>query len=226
MAELTLTPDEAGGLAGKLRDLRPALEQIGAALTSISSRAFEEQRLGDVLWDRRYPNQGEPVVNIAGVLSDLNRGSSIKARRFEGRPALSDTGRLAGSIDHEISGSDTVRVGTTVEYAGLMQLGGKSKQPVTETAKKKLAKWIASRQRKAKKARKEARGPSTNPIARDVAKPDPLVKKLRFLLNVDELETSVVARPFLGITDEARQDIPRIIADEVARQAGGGHGNG
>ena len=229
--EVTIGDDGTTRLRAALDNKRDALEIIGAILAQKSRDAFFNQALGEITWPERYPNQSAPKVNIAGVLEDLNKGSTIKGRRFDARPALKGVSNpgLSGSIDHQVIGPDTVQVGPTIEYAGLMQLGGKSVQPVTPTAKAALRKWIAKRGKAGKKDRAKARTPGTNPLARDVAKPDPIAKRLRFLLDVDQLETEVNPRPFLGIDDEDKRDIRRVVAEQVAKQAeaaGGGHGNG
>jgi phage gpG-like protein len=205
------SPEELKLLVDRLGSADRPLKQIGIYLVNQAQDAFVRQGLGEIEWPERYPNQSEPFVNVAGLVSDFNSGKSEpKANRFDRRPAAMESGTLAGSITFTVFG-DHVSVGTNVPYAPLHQYGGKSRQPVTPEAKARLGKWFEKRGRKAKKERAKARTETTNPLARDVAKPDPLVEKLRFLLTTDELETEVVQRPFLGITDEVEREIRDVV---------------
>ena len=60
---------------------RRILKQIGLILTSSAQEAFEEERLGDIEWPARYPNQTEPYANIAGIVSDLGKFAIHSTRK-------------------------------------------------------------------------------------------------------------------------------------------------
>ena len=88
--------------------------QVGAIGVSLSQRSFDDQSLGEHIWAARYPDQPAPKVNIAGVVSDLTRGASIKARRFQDRRTLRDTGILQQSIASRIVSDTEVEWGSVV----------------------------------------------------------------------------------------------------------------
>ena len=137
-------------IEGALKDPSALMKEIGILLLIQAQRSFKDQGLGDIRWKPRYPNQKPPVINIAGSLQDLNKGTTPKAHRFQRRPALMDTDALYMSVARDASGANrlmgthVVQVGSVLPYAGTMQWGGKSSQPVTDTAKKTLAKWMKS----------------------------------------------------------------------------------
>jgi len=188
--------DPYAELVGRLRRPRALLKQMGAMMESASQEAFTLQRLGDIEWPHRYPNQGEPFVNVAGLVSDLNRGATIKERRFQRRPALQDTGQLGASIRSRVVSDDRVEVGTPLERGATHQYGLTSQQPITPEAKKGLSKWLLSDQGR------------------------PFQKKLSFLLMPARrtLDTQVVERPFLGITDELEDDMVELIEEVLASE--------
>lgn len=185
---------------GKLENPQVILKQVGALMVSASQRAFGDQKFGSFKWPPRYPNQADPVVNVAGVVADLNLGSPIKARRFQRRKALIDTGALEASIASRVVGKNKVEVGSPLERAATHQHGLVSVQPVTQKAKKGLAKFLLDRAK------------TENP------RRDPVTQKLKFLLNpnVNSLSTQVAQRPFLGITDELEGDIVQLVEESFA----------
>ncbi len=171
-----------------------ALKQIGALLVSQAQRAFVEQRLGEMEWPERYPEDEEPFVNVAGLISDFNRGvSAPPSRRFERRPAGTDTGALAGSISFAVRGGQ-VAAGSNLPYASHHQWGGLSSQPVTDGAKRLLEAWL------------------------DTPEGAPFREKLTPFLDANELNTEVVQRPFLGITDEIEGDIREVVEAWAAEE--------
>ena len=174
-------------------DAHEPLEIVGNYLASQAQDAHTKQALGDIRWPPRYPSQDQPFVNVAGLLDDLNRGRGISSRRFERRPALTDTGRLQGSYDYTVSG-ESVFVGTNVEYAAAHQWGDTTVTRITDKARKKLGDFL-----------KTKRGSRYR-------------EKLGFLFNRDVLETDLVARPFLGIPDQAELDIKEIVEDWVVKR--------
>jgi phage gpG-like protein len=133
---------------GAINDPAFILKAIGGELLRISQKAFREQRLGSIRWKRRYPNQRPPLLNIAGALADFKNRDKPKGRRFDGRPVLEDTKALYGSLNPKkggninIKGKNVVEVGSNLPYAGVMQNGGISVQPVSGAQKQRIAKWI------------------------------------------------------------------------------------
>lgn len=189
--------DPYAELIGRLENPEKILRQMGLLMESTAQEAFKFERLGDIEWPHRYPNQADPFVNVAGLVSDLNRGAKIKARRFDRRPVLFDTGKLAESPKSRVVGKDRVEVGSPFERAAVHQFGLVSQQKVTPEAKKKLSRWLLTDQGR------------------------PFQKKLAFLLRpaVRTLDTQVVARPFLGITDQLEDDMVDVIEKSLAGDA-------
>ena len=207
-------PLKFGGLVKirrKLEDPAPILRSIGAKLLADAQRAFRDQQLGEVSWPARYPSQEEPFINIAGALSDLERGPNVRPANFSRRPALMTTGNLARSLSSASKAVSrpskfSVEIGTTVPYAPIHQWGGESIQNVSETARKNLAKY-SRRQRGAARRGKGIRGVL-------LAAKNEAIKKLGFLFSVDQLRTNVAQRPFLGVTDQAEDEIRQIIEED------------
>jgi phage gpG-like protein len=188
--------DPYAELVGKLKNPERILKQIGVLMESASTDAFQRQEFGTFKWPGRYPNQTAPFLNIAGAVADWAAGGDVKARRFQNRPALFDTGALAASIRSQVQGSDRVAVGSALDHAAIHQWGGVSTQPVTKETKQKVAKFLLTERGK------------------------PFRDKLRFLLqpNRNALETEVVQRPFLGITSELEEDIVSTVEELVAAE--------
>lgn len=111
-----------------VRDENALLSLIGAYTVAAAQRAFVEQRSpqGDP-WPKRYPNQGEPFLNVAGAIEDLKTAARIKSRRYEDGPVGRDTGDLLGRITYGV-GSGEVAIGSNVPYAKKFQDGGESEQ--------------------------------------------------------------------------------------------------
>lgn len=166
-----------------------ALKQIGILLVAESQRAFKMQQHGDKPWDARAP------VNIFGIISDFAQGKAKPAaRRFETRPALRDTGRLASSIAFQVTGN-TVEWGTTVEYAAVHQHGGETKsEKMTGTVRRKLWKWLKRQDTEMK-------------------------RRVGWVLNAkfrdESITQNVPARPFLGITPATRKAVAKMIGVEI-----------
>ena len=181
----------------RLDDTEPVLTQIGALGVAISGRAFREQRLGEREWPGRYPGMASPFVNIAGLLSDLDKGGTIKGRRFKRTPALHDTGLLSQSVSAQVELPDAVSWGSTTAYAGKHQHGGESSQPVRERIVDPLAKFLKKK-------------PEFRP-------------RLGFLFHYaktgQELVTNVAVRPFVGITDEGAAEMRDAIETRIAEAA-------
>lgn len=173
-----------------------ALRVAGQFLRSEGQRAFREQRLGPVLWPKRYPNTTGGFINVAGALAWLNRGTStasLPGRMFQDRPALLSTGALQRSVNFSVD-RKSVKVGSNLEYAPVHQWGGRSVQEVTSQARAKLARLM----------RRARRGKLPKAVLR-----------LGFLFRADELETNVAQRPFVGIPRDARFE--REVVDGIER---------
>lgn len=180
---------------GALKDKRGLLEKIGVLMEEESQQAFQRQRLGDFAWEPRYPNQGDPFINVAGAVDDFARGSvRPRSRRFQRRPALRDTGQLQRSIRSRVSGDDKVEVGTNLPYAANHQFGLVSTQTVDKSTKQRIAAWLLTDQ-----------GREYRP-------------KMVFLLNpnTNALQTETVQRPFLGVTTTLEADIAETVEEHVS----------
>jgi phage gpG-like protein len=203
-SEYTISRRILARLGRTLDNPRQILVAIRQVLKAQSQRAFAEQKFGDIAWPARYPHQKSPKLNIAGAVQDLATGARIKARRFEDRPALLDTGILRRSIAAELKPNNEVEVGTKVPYALLHQAGGISRQPITPTIKanlETLLKYGASAKTKTGRAKKIDE------------KTMGLRRRLGFLFGVSELATKINKRPFLGLTDQTKTTCVNIIVD-------------
>lgn len=198
MAEITIrSRDDLAALRTGLEQTDELLAAIGAMLASDSQRAFQEQRFGDLQWPARYEGADEPFVNVAGLVEDLSGSDRPKSRRFDRRPAGFDTGQLAASPTHRVSGN-AVEVGSGVEYAERFHKGGVSVLEVSDDVRARLWKWMKTDQGR------------------------PYRRRLGFLFGVRLLETQSHARPFIGITDDGRQRIEGAVEffmEEAARAA-------
>ena len=172
-----------------LADPHAALKKIGVLMVAESQRAFKEQQFGAKKWDQRAP------VNVFGIIADFHAGRTKPPdRRFDQRPALRDTGRLASSIAYQVTGN-VVEVGTNLDYAAVHQTGGETEsKPLTETVQKKLSRWLKRQ--------------STE-----------LQRRLGWLTDEerrgDTLTQTVPARPFIGITDDTRKKVKKAVGVEI-----------
>lgn len=175
----------------KLDDPAPLLKAVGVILVSESQRAFKAQMFGTRTWPARAP------VNVYGLLADFAAGKRTPpARRFERRPALRDTGRLASSIAWQLVGSAVVEVGSNVEYASVHQFGGRIESvPITDAVRTALWSWLKSTDRSMR-------------------------ARLGWLLNSKfrnkRLTGKVAARPFVGITPRARELVKLSVGVNIA----------
>ena len=167
-----------------------ALKQIGAMMVAESQQAFKDQSFGGKPWAARAP------VNVYGIIADFAEGKKKPPeRRFQDRPALRDTGRLSASIAFQIVAADTVEVGTNLDYANVLQVGGtiKSKK-ITGSVRKALWMWLKRQ------------------------KPE-LKQKLGFLLNKKfkdkNLTGRVEPRQFVGLTQQTIEDVQEIVGVRI-----------
>jgi len=174
----------------KLSDPTPALKQIGALMTAESQAAFRAQQFGKNVWRERAP------VNVFGIIADFHAGRrQPPARRFESRPVMQDTGRLAQSIAWQLVGASAVEVGTNLPYARELHRGGEvESKPITETVQQSLWAWLRTQGRERK-------------------------RQLGWLLNRKfrnrTLKHTVPARPIVGVTQETREGIRLAIGVEI-----------
>lgn len=191
MPEPTFSPGaKIQRIQRRLASPEAALKQIGAMMTAESQGAFREQAFGGKEWEPRN------FVNVFGILADFAAGKKAPpARRFERRPALRDTGRLAASIAWRIVSTDTVEIGTNLDYAAVHQKGGEVRSAtITEAVRTALNNWLKGR---GKRFRAE----------------------LGWLLNRkfagQQLEADVPARPFVGVTKRSMRDIRATIGTKI-----------
>lgn len=193
----------------QLQKLKAALNQpgqllamIGALVVNDCRRAFHRQALGDIQWQERYPGMASPKINIAGALADFISGRpSPKPNRFQDRPALIGEGMRGGlqaSVTYRVAGKDTVMVGSNKPYASLQQEGGTSEQTYGEDVKKRIETWLFKQRR-----RPGPRGGRFEPRRNR----EGYVKHLAPLLHKNVHRQRVIARPFIGVTDNAERQI-------------------
>jgi phage gpG-like protein len=190
---------------------------VARVLESLSQRSFLEQALGEEKWPERYPNMEDPFVNIAALVNWTNSGGTILPRFFDRRPALvgkGGGGGLMGSISADEK-DGLVRVGSTLPYASMHQWGGTSSQPVTETAKKTVGRFLGFEKKDGEWKKKK------KPGAKQKANFEKYAFRMLFLLGQDALETQVNQRPFLGITDEGEAEMVETIEAWVAHGEAG-----
>ena len=167
-----------------------ALRQVGALMVAESQLAFREQKLGERAWPARGP------INLFGLIADFYDGKrEPPSRRFEARPVLRDTGRLAASIAFRLVGSEIVEVGTNLPYAAVHQHGGQvESKPINDQVRQSLNEWLRGKGR-------------------------PYRKRLGWLLNKKfagkTLKGEVEARPFVGITKQTIEDVHEAVHVQI-----------
>ena len=191
-------------LREELDDPKDVLKQIGILLVKQTQRAFTNQRSpGGKPWLERYPGQKGPKLNVAGALSDFNKGATnLGSMRFKGRPALLNTGKLKSEWNSTIKSKYVVVVGTSKEvapYASKMQEGIASTQDITSTGKKAIAAFIKENKKNKKgKAVSEQMGWMLNKYTKPT-----------------KLKTKPVARVFLEIVPETERGIKRKVEQVI-----------
>ena len=167
-----------------------ALRQVGALMVAESQRSFRDQKFGEDAWAPRGK------INVFGIIADFYEGKkSPPARRFESRPVLRDTGRLAASISFRMAGVDIVEVGSNLPYAPVLHHGGEiESKPINEQVRTALNEWLKSKGR-------------------------PYRKQLGWLLNKKyegkTLKGQVPPRPIVGITKQTIEDVKEAVAVKI-----------
>lgn len=184
-----------------LDETTDVMKRIGEIIQAESEASFADQKFGEHVWARQYPNQADPFVNIAGLIDDFSGGASQpKARRLTRKPALIDTGALSTSVKSRVVNTRLVEIGSTHPAAANHQWGLTSHQALDGGTKNRIAKWLLKQSK-------------------------PMKKKLAALLmpSVTGWDTEVVQRPFLGVTRTAEDDIVDAVEQMIAEKARG-HG--
>jgi phage gpG-like protein len=186
-----------GAIEGNLSHPIKIMKQVGEMMRGRMQNAFAEQSRGRFLWRERK------VPNIMGIIDDLEKGPRVKDRRFNPRPALKDTGALersfgAGQRNVEMPTKLRVEIGTPVEYAPTLNVGGTSEKKVTRQVKKNLSIYL-------KRMRKKKGGLSDQ------------AKKLGWLFRKDSVKVDIPARPFAIITQVDMKDIVKTTKDKFQK---------
>lgn len=181
--------DKLRRIGKRLEDPQTALKVIGALMVSESQGAFRAQSFGGKEWKDRAP------INVFGLLADFRVGRQAPLpRRFERRPALRDTGRLAASIAAVVEGNSVV-VGTNLPYGSVHNFGGPVESvEITKDIRSRLWAWLRQQTRELKRS-------------------------LGWLLNRKlvgtKLKGTVPQRQFVGVTPQTRIAIRKAIGREV-----------
>jgi len=207
------------GIAALLAKPETLLKQFGTLIALRAQRAFKDQKRGTFRWKDRA------VPNVPGILSDIRRGKNPPARRFESRPAVVDTGHLAGSIAFRVTGAKTVEVGTVVPYASTQQYGGEVDIPIDMDLKSKIRAFLKKQDRKAQNMARRAFGP-VGPRSVDPAKSasaDAATAMWKKILGpylnpkVTAITWNVTPRPFVLVDEQDFKDFRTIIGREIGR---------
>lgn len=202
----------------KLADPAPILRRIGATMLAYSQAAFRTHSYGSDKWEARYPNQkddGLPYAHIAGIVSDLAKGSNPPSRRFtdQDKP-LWESGNLFSSLSHRIVDGNAVELGSALPYASKQQFGGDSSYSMTPSMKLRLFAFLTGKNVKQgfiqvgkgkKKLFFAAKG---------------IRRRLDYLFGddmseTDNFEQGIVARPFLGINPELAEKVRAVVVKEL-----------
>ena len=188
------------------------MKWIGALGSASSQKAFREQALGDIKWEPRYPGQETPKFNIAGALMDWKSGrKNPKPNRFQDRPALIDEGirgGIQGSLTFNVTGPLSVMWGSGKSYAEKHQNGGKTVIPYDDATRQRISEWLY---KKPPQKRKVTKGTlRTNKVNAGYGKNyrrSDYAKHIAPLVHSASWKQMIIARPFVGITDELAKDI-------------------
>lgn len=160
------------------------MKRIGFDAQNFSRNSFRNQKLGNSRpWKKRA------VPNLAGIWSDINNNKTPPKRRFDPSPALVDSGTLRKSISFELIGQNSVRIGTNRPNAKILYFGGTIIQKKTNpNFDDDLWRWLKR-------------------IGPFIEEKDFL--KIAQLAEIEELETTVPGRKFLGYEAQRAKSIIR-----------------
>lgn len=192
------------------------MKWIGVLGVAASQKAFREQALGDIKWPARYPNQDEPKFNIAGALMDWKGGrANPKPNRFQDRPALIDEGvrgGIQGSLTFAVSGPLSVSWGTGKSYAEKHQKGGQTTIPYDDATRKRISEWLYKTPPQKRKVTKGVlRQNKVNAGYGKNYRRSDYARHITPLIHSNVWKQRIIARPFVGITDELERDITSAI---------------
>jgi phage gpG-like protein len=186
-------------LADTIQNPVDTLGSIGAFFQAKAQQSFKAQGRPGGTWAPRA------VPNIPGILHDFHDGSAKpKARRFQDRPAVKDSGLLQKSIRYQVTSRTTVEIGVhgpAQAYADIQQFGGETQtKPVTREFQEWLYRWLKSKAG------------------------TPWKSALGWLLNKkytgDPLTWNVTARPFLTVIADDVTDLEDMIGVKIVAEAG------
>ncbi|MCL7420843.1 MAG: phage virion morphogenesis protein [Methylobacter sp.] len=86
-------------------NLRPALAEIGEALTESTKQRFSAQAGPN---GQRWPANSQVTIE----------------RKGRDQPLIGETGSLMDAIHYNLIGDDTLEIGSPMEYAAMQQFGG------------------------------------------------------------------------------------------------------
>lgn len=195
---------------------RSLMKQIGALGVAESQKAFREQALGDIKWDPRYPLQDKPKFNIAGALMDWKSGRKApKPNRFQDRPALIDEGQrggMLGSLTFQVTGPLDVSWGTNKSYAEKHQKGGDTAILYDDATKQRISEWLYKKPPQKKKVTKGIlRTDKVKTGLGESRRRSEYAKHIAPLLASNMWKQRIIARPFVGVTDQLAKDIEKAI---------------
>lgn len=199
-------------LRQELENPEKLMKKLGAMVLGASIDSFKKQALGEFKWEPRYPQQKAPKLNLAGFVADFANGRPTpKPIRFIDRPALIDEGfrgGLVSSMTYRPLDQTSFQVGTSKPYASIHQYGKTTSQDITEQMKKAMRKWLYKGGKKEKGYKKKV---------------SPYADKVEGLLGMDQLDTRVGKRPFVGIFSELWRDILSAIQEHFDKYTGNAH---
>lgn len=167
-------------LKKRLNDITPLLKMIGLIMSASRQNSFVTQRRGNKSWAKRgIP--GRQVKNMPGLILDLIKIRTVRARRFDARPALRDRDHLMKSIKTLRVTDNSVAVGSTLDYASKQFFGKTTIIPLPMSLRDTLRNYL-----------------ERNPH---------LKKELGFLFNLDFYETTPIPRDFMTFTKTEVKDI-------------------
>jgi len=192
------------------------MKWIGALGVASSQKAFREQALGDIQWEPRYPGQESPKLNIAGALMDWKAGRKApKPNRFQDRPALIDEGMrggIQGSLTFTVTGPLSVTWGSGKPYAERQHKGGVTVIAYDDATRKRISEWLYTRPPQKRKATKgKLRTNKVQAGFGNTYQRGDYEKHVAPLIYSSEWKQRIIARPFVGITDELAGDIQSAI---------------